>query len=125
MTSKWVGFDFDGTIAVDDFPNEGKPVDSILNICKHLLNSGVECRIVTARAHPNNPDYWEQIQKVKAWCIKYLGEPLTVTCEKDINMALLFDDRAVAVESSTGKIVGCGKPRVLQQLLEPRKESKK
>lgn len=122
--SKWVGFDFDGTICKDEYPNDGQPIESLIKIVRHLLANEVEVRIVTARANPSSPNWWQHIQRVKAWCLKNIGTDLIVTCEKDMNMVLLFDDRAVAVETDTGRIVGCGKPELLKALLEQSKDKR-
>lgn len=60
--------------------------------------------------------YWNgqtdaSIAAIKAWCVKYFGQELEVTCEKDFRMLALYDDRAFHVVFNKG-IVCCGHENV-------------
>lgn len=52
----WIGFDLDGTIAhYEDFEGAGiigKPIQNTIAIMRRYLESGIECRILTARISP-------------------------------------------------------------------------
>ena len=51
-----------------------------------------------------------EIEKAIAdWCLEHIGQALPVTCIKDFEMIELWDDRAVAVETNTGKVLGGGR----------------
>lgn len=105
----WVGFDLDGTIAKYDgwlgVDHVGDPIPSMLARVKAYLDAGREVKIVTARvSHPN--DAAQAGAAVRAWCLLHLGVELEVTCQKDYRMAYLYDDRAVSVETNTGRILG-------------------
>ena len=106
----WIGCDFDSTLAFHDGSTMelGPPIPRMLERVKSWLAAGIEVKIVTARVALNNPiDYnAQQVRKIKAWCIKYLGQELDVTCSKDFRMLELWDDRCVQVEMNTGRILG-------------------
>lgn len=103
----WIGFDLDGTLAHYDSADFGsgghigKPIEPMVELAKTYLANGYEVRIVTARAAA---PYW--IAPINEWCKKHLGQVLTITDRKDFAMLLLYDDRAVAVETNTGKTAG-------------------
>jgi hypothetical protein len=71
------------------------------------LDEGREVRIVTARVGPgvSLPDKGEQRKLIQDWCVKNLGKKLPVTASKDFEMIVLYDDRAVQVETNTGRII--------------------
>lgn len=119
----WVGVDLDGTLARVDYGMSydgtiGPPVPAMLERVKRWLSEGVEVRIVTARvAEPiqrwdgyEHPDYAagvaEQRALIDAWCLQHVGQVLPVTAQKDYAMIELWDDRAVAVEHNTGRVLG-------------------
>lgn len=99
----WIGFDWDNTLQTPhDQPTPLVP------FVKWLLEHNVEVRIVTARVNSQ-----ESRQHIKAHtdhiderCNKWFGRTLKVQAEKDYDMVLLFDDRAVSVERDTGRIFG-------------------
>lgn len=103
----WIGFDLDGTLAhydSGDFAGGGhigKPIEPMVELAKQYLANGYEVRIVTARA---GSAYWTV--PIQEWCKKHLGQMLTITDRKDFAMLLLYDDRAVAVETNTGRTAG-------------------
>lgn len=104
----WIGVDLDGTLAHYDrwrgVDHIGDPVPAMLERVKRWLAEGRDVRIFTARAAPHlDKSHVTAILFIGAWCEKYLGRALPVTCTKDIGMAELWDDRAVAVEANTGR----------------------
>jgi hypothetical protein len=101
--------DFDGTICGNnDLPITSDEFLTPFAIVTALLNEGCEVRILTARVSSNLPT--EEINKerlyIEAWTQKYLGETLIVTSEKTYDMIALIDDRAVACEHHTGRLLG-------------------
>lgn len=104
--SGWIGVDLDGTLAVyDGWVSEehiGEPVEAMVNRVLVWRMNGIDVRIFTARvAHSETA-----LAFIEAWCQKHLGEVLPVTNQKDYGMVQLWDDRCVAVEPNTGKILG-------------------
>lgn len=114
--SKWIGVDFDGTLATYDGgqgTSLGKPIPLMVGRVKYWLASGIEVRIMTARVSSRNEEarlqtgeaMWEAEAHRKAieeWCVAHIGQKLPVTAEKDFQMAGLWDDRAITVEKNTG-----------------------
>lgn len=108
----WVGFDFDGTVAtavVDrtDPYMLGKPVSQTVGRIKTLIKLGYEVRLLTVRMNEvshlgiiRDLDKMERL--LTEWCIKHIGQPLKCTNQKDENMIVLWDDRAVQVIKNTG-----------------------
>lgn len=120
--AKWIGVDFDGTLAHYDSwqgTKLGEPIPAMVNRVKKWLAEGKEVRIMTARVSSRNQvvrlengeEMWESRAHelaIQDWCEKHLGCRLKVTAEKDFQMVELWDDRAVAVEKNTGRIIGEG-----------------
>lgn len=94
----WIGFDFDGTIAVE---HTFEPVIPMVNRMRQYLKDGYEVRILTARANDAHG-----IQLVKNWLKKHKFPNLVVTNKKDYQMIVLYDDRARQVIQNTGVVVG-------------------
>lgn len=115
----WIGVDLDCTLAeytgwkpivspsTSTSPVElgliGPPVQPMLDRVKGWLADGIEVRIFTARVSDGRPETVKQIQD---WCLQHIGVSLQVTNVKDLDMWCLFDDRAVAIEPNTGRILG-------------------
>ena len=103
--AEWIGFDFDGTLCrfSDQLPAPG-----MVERVKYFRDAGIEVRILTARIASKYPtEHREAHAKIiQDWCLKHIGEVLPVTSEKDYDMALLYDDRAIAVETDTGRLRG-------------------
>lgn len=99
----WIGVDFDGTLAVHGVgPGvDGAAVPVMLARVKQWVEQGIEVRIVTARA-----ECPIQAGRVEDWLIDHGLPPLAVTNKKDFGMIQLWDDRAVSVESNTGRVLG-------------------
>ena len=107
--SEWIGVDFDGTLAEYHGPGNAfiaRPVTPMVERVKKWLEEGKEIRIITARVSSKVEPYARNIALlfIGAFCKKYIGRMLEVTAEKDYEMLELWDDRAVSVETNTGRI---------------------
>lgn len=105
FTEPWVGFDFDGTLARE---HTFEPVPLMMERLQGLLDQGVQCRIVTARANDRHG-----IALVKEWLEKHNLPDLEVTSQKDYMMVVLYDDRARQVVRNEGVVVGENEPTVI------------
>lgn len=98
----WVGVDLDGTLAEyggwKGHGHIGAPIPKMLARVKAWLAAGVLVKVFTARA--GDP---EAVTGIEAWCVLHVGEALSVTATKDLNMIELWDDRAVQVVANTGE----------------------
>lgn len=109
---EWVGFDLDGTLAKYDgwkgIEHIGEPVERMVLIAKLLHWLGKKIKIMTARVAPRTgkDDSEKARGYVEKWCEKNLGFVPDITYVKDASMVALFDDRAVAVQPNTGKVLG-------------------
>lgn len=117
----WIGIDLDGVLAHYDRAEVwdgsiGPPVELMVSRVREWIGQGHDVRIVTARADQSEPTRTAQIAAIRAWSRKHLGQALLVQSNKDKNMVVLFDDRAVAVEVNTGRVLG-GDPRILEHFL--------
>jgi hypothetical protein len=108
----WIGVDFDGTLArYDNWQQHGArpgpPIPLMLERVQRWLAQGLDVRIFTARVGTSDPaEAAEQLAVVRAWCRAHLGRDLPVTACKDFGMIALYDDRCVAVETNTGRLLG-------------------
>jgi hypothetical protein len=113
--SGWMGVDFDGTLAVSgtkrfDGPL-GKPIPAMVARVKEWIAQGIEVRIFTARVSPLDKDGSVQDnaalasvrERLADWSEEHVGKRLESTCEKDHNIILLWDDKAIQVIRDTGK----------------------
>jgi hypothetical protein len=110
---QWIGFDLDGTLAHYDGwmgpEHIGEPIPDMIEEAKRLIDLGITVKVVTARvSHVNELENSAAERAIQLWCQRYIGKALPVTCKKDFNMWLLYDDRAIAVEKNTGQILGGG-----------------
>lgn len=109
---EWVGFDLDGTLAKYDgwkgVEHIGEPVTAMVVVAKLLHWLGKKIKILTARVAPRKDgDGGDKAKKyIEEWCWENLGFVPEITHLKDASMIALFDDRAVAVEQNTGKVLG-------------------
>lgn len=107
MCKGWIGVDLDGTLATfGEWVSEdhiGAPVPRMVARVKEWLAQGREVRIVTARVGAGN-DSAAATDVIQKWCLTHIGQDLPVTCEKDYSMEVLYDDRAVMVETNTGRL---------------------
>lgn len=118
--SGWVAVDLDGTLAQYGgwkplISNNqarkqgliGPPVPAMLAKVKQLLAAKVEVRIFTARVCDGDP---ETVRQIQDWCEEHVGQRLKVTNVKDFAMVCIYDDRAIAVERNTGRVLGGEEP---------------
>lgn len=95
----WIGVDFDGTLAVNNFAPEPEPVMPMVERVRTWLANGHEVRIFTARAALGARGL---LHEVDAFCERHFGRRLPITNVKDHEMLELWDDRAVRVLSNLG-----------------------
>jgi hypothetical protein len=105
----WIGCDFDGTLSVyggwgiDGAP--GDPVAAMVGRVKSWLANGLKVKIFTARVSSRDAlELAVETARIKAWCLKHIGQELEIVCAKDYNMISLYDDRAVQVTKNTGEL---------------------
>jgi len=109
---EWIGFDLDGTLAKYDgwkgIDHIGEPVESMVLLARLFHWLGKKIKILTARVAPRKGenDSDKARKRVEEWCQENLGFVPEVTYIKDASMVALVDDRAVAVEQNTGRILG-------------------
>jgi hypothetical protein len=115
VSGGWVGVDLDGTLAFYDGwkgPAEiGEPIELMLERVKKWIKEGLEVRIFTARVWTDGTPQRDNDVRlarhaIAAWCNKHLGLVLCITNQKDMGMVALWDDRAVRVETNTGRAIG-------------------
>lgn len=124
---EWIAFDLDGTLAKYDgwkgIAHIGEPIETTVLIARLLHWMGKKVKILTARVAPRDGDDGSKARgHVAAWCKQHLGFVPEITHVKDAAMVALFDDRAVAVEPNTGKILG-GWPDALPKASEKSKHA--
>lgn len=104
----WIGVDLDGTLAeyYGWSSTIGKPIPAMVARVKVLLTLGYKVKIFTARGTSESP-YHNAVQRdvIEEWCNIHLGQVLPITHYKDFNMTVLYDDRVVAVEKNTGRLL--------------------
>ena len=109
MSRGWIGVDLDGTLAEykgwEGMAYIGKPIPAMVARVRKWLSAGQEVRIVTARVGDRD---WLTVglPAVQDWCVEHLDRVLVITNIKDYGMISLWDDRAVAVEINTGRVLG-------------------
>jgi hypothetical protein len=107
----WIGVDLDGSLAIyDGWRNDGSigaPIPKMVNRVKQWLKEGKNVKIMTARVYKNGANEFPDQHKlqqglIQEWCLKYIGQILPITAEKDFHMYELWDDRAVQLQPNTG-----------------------
>lgn len=97
----WIGVDLDGTLAhYVGWKGEnyiGEPIPLMITRVKNWLAQGKQVKIFTARAH------YQDRAAINEWCLEHIGQVLEVTATKDFGMVELWDDRAIQVETNTGR----------------------
>jgi len=113
-SSGYIGVALDGTLAHYDGwkgpEHVGDPVPEMLSRVRRWLSEGFEVRIFTARVSPQ-PDHAHVLARaaIDQWVMTHIGKPLAVTCQRDVGMVELWDDRCVQVVTNRGQRVdGCG-----------------
>lgn len=96
----WIGVDLDGTLAEyhGSIATIGKPVELMMRRVRAWIREGRVVKIVTARASDAR-----QVRMIQKWLKENDLPRLAVTDRKDFGMLELWDDRAVQVETNTGK----------------------
>jgi hypothetical protein len=103
--------DFDATLAkYDGFQGPlvlGEPVPAMVKLVKGWLKEGDEVVIFTARVNcDDNPDLKMQVTMLlQKWCDDNIGRVLEITDRKHRRFTHFYDDRNVAVEANTGRIL--------------------
>lgn len=114
MNGGWIGVDLDGTLAYysgwKGAHHIGDPISPMIDRVKNWIADGKTVKIFTARMHGHGaPLLGGGTEDVKTpienWCRKHLGQVLEITNIKDFGMIELWDDRAVRVETNTGKVL--------------------
>ncbi len=104
--SKWIGVDFDATLATYDIwrgdGHCGEPIAPMVNRVKQWLAEGEDVRIFTARVGPGVMNERVARRAITDWCVKHIGRGLPITATKDYGMVELWDDRAREVIPNTG-----------------------
>ena len=110
--SGYIAVDLDGTLAIytrwKADGSIGEPIPKMLERVRKWISQGKEVRIMTARVSSSGRDgdgeafVLNQRRLIEAWCLKYIGVILPITCEKDYRMYELWDDRAVQIIRNTG-----------------------
>jgi hypothetical protein len=94
--SRWIGVDFDGTLATK---GEIRPVPLMIERVKRWLHQGREVRIFTTRADD------EVLSNEVRTFLKENGLPdLKITNIKDFEIDEIWDDRCYRVKANTGEV---------------------
>lgn len=129
MTTSWIAADLDGTLAMYDgwrgAGHIGPPVPAMVARVQAWLAAGQQVRIFTARVSGAADIIEVERAAIEAWCAEHnIGQILPITSETDYLCRALYDDRAVAVEANTGRLLSpeiptpsaacamCGEPEV-------------
>ena len=112
----WIGVDLDGTLAhYERWPGNdtiiGAPVKPMVDRVKVWLDKGLNVKIFTARAFSlqTGEPLWHVHAAITAWSIQHIGFSLPITNRKDSLMIELWDDRCIAVEPNTGRVMGASR----------------
>lgn len=113
VSSRWYGFDIDGTIADNSahtcgMGKIGKPVKPMCDLMKSLHAEGKRVKIFTARLSDVGGDAASQNavkEHIWQWCDQHLGFRPEITDRKDYKMECLYDDRARQVVRNTGECI--------------------
>lgn len=106
-TGPWFGVDLDATLAFHDKwqgpTHIGEPIPAMLERVKRWIAEGRRVKIMTARVAPAYDDLSERIAAIEAWLEEHGIGGLEITHEKDQEMLLLYDDKAVQMIPNTGE----------------------
>lgn len=107
----WIGVDLDGTLAYyrgwEGIQHIGEPIPLMIDRIRQRMMDGINFKVFTARVCMDQDGYTvEQITNIiQDWCERHIGIRLEVTNKKDFGMVELWDDRAIQVETNTGKMI--------------------
>lgn len=113
----WIAVDFDGTMAYHGgrtVGGLGEPIAPMIERVRKWIADGITVKVFTARANPSYQFAERDISLIRKWCLKHVGCQLPVTCMKDFNMMVLYDDRARQVEENTGRLIEMMSPLILE-----------
>ncbi len=87
----------------------GPPIPAMMERVKAWRAEGIPVVIFTARVSLDgggreDSTMYERFA-IEHWCYEHLGEVLPITCEKSWRTARIYDDRAIAVERNTGRLL--------------------
>jgi hypothetical protein len=84
----------------------GKPIMPMVRRVRKWLKQGHTVQIFTARVYSGlNPfAVWQFYQAWTLWSSRQFGQVLPVTSEKEPDVDMWYDDRAVGVEHNTGRL---------------------
>lgn len=107
--SGWIGVDLDGTLVEysgwKGLSHIGAPIPVMVERVRAWLEAGEKVKIFTARVHGlEGEELRKATTPIMRFCLEQFGHALDITCVKDFGMIELWDDRAVQVETNTGKI---------------------
>jgi len=108
MAGRWIGVDFDGTLAIDadgrsDPYQLGTPIAPMVQRVRNWIGQGYDVRIFTARMNQFSVtagvarDVERMREALRVWCRQHIGIALSCVNAKDGAMEVLWDDRAVRV----------------------------
>jgi hypothetical protein len=107
---EWIGVDLDGTLAHYDgwqgIEHIGPIVESMKERVLRWIEQGHQVKIFTARVSARDPyEITRIVTVIHQWLFDNDLPLLEVTCTKDFGMSELWDDRCVAIEPNTGKML--------------------
>jgi hypothetical protein len=117
MSFGWIAVDLDGTLAYYDrhrgIGHIGEPIMPMVERVRKWLAEGEDVRIMTARiasveggSEFREDEIQANYDAIEEWCMEQFGQVLPITCSKDYQMKILYDDRCRQVELNTGKLIG-------------------
>lgn len=118
MDTKWYGFDFDGTLAIEDYSNLQicGVATPLLDLMRQYINEGKKVKIFTARTPEYRGDIYAFLERNGL-----LDKGIEITSCKDGSLHRFYDDRAIGVVKNTGlthEIIFCMILVTLEALLK-------
>jgi hypothetical protein len=104
-------FDLDGTLARCErwlgFHYIGEPIKPMVERAKELIAAGKEVIVITARLSPDHRDHEREtfLAAWRVWSEFHFGWVVPVQAHKPSGLKVLYDDRVVAVETNTGRLL--------------------
>lgn len=108
---KWIAVDLDKTLAYyesGDYDKYGAlyigpPLSMMVQKVKLWLLEGKTVKVFTARvAPPHDTPLDLVVNAIQNWTEKHIGVRLPVTCVKDRNCEIIYDDRAMQILANRG-----------------------
>lgn len=102
--------DFDGTLATYDgwkgASHIGTPIETMCDRVRDWLFNEDKVVIFTSRVADKGLDAMVSKKAIDKFCREQFGKVLEVTAVKSKAFSEIWDDRAIAVETNTGKVLG-------------------